>query len=140
MDWDAISAVCDVLGTVAVVVSLLYVARQFRQTPPIPAPPSSRRWSASRRGWCWVSENPARMAVLRKCVDGLGGMTPDERFTIYGMLTSWFAGLENAAYFKEAGICHDAVYQQQERIALMILGTRVGRNSGAMAATWWVPT
>ncbi|MGE0667278.1 MAG: hypothetical protein AB7O49_12035 [Sphingomonadales bacterium] len=127
MDWDAVSAVCDVLGTLAVVISLLYVARQLRQTAAYSRAATQQTLVSQSVGLVrWVSENPARMETLRKCVDGFEGMTPDEKFTVYGTLTSWLAGLENAAYFREAGICHDAVYRQQERIALMILGTKGG--------------
>jgi hypothetical protein len=129
MDWDAVSAVCDVLGTVAVVVSLLYVARQLRQTAAYSRASSQQTLvSQSLSMVRWVSEDPGRMEVLRKCVDGFDDLTPDEKFAAYGMLTSWLAGLENAAYFQEAGICHRAVYEQQERIVLMIMGTKGGQE------------
>lgn len=127
LDWDAVSAVCDVLGTLAVVISLPHVARQLRQTAAWSRASAQQMIVGQAVGMVrWVSESPARMDALRKCVDGFEGMTPDEKFTIYGILTSWLAGLENAAYFKEAGICDDSVYEQQERIALMILGPKGG--------------
>lgn len=129
MNWNAVSAACDVLGTLAVVISLLYVARQLRQTAAYSRANSQQTLvSQSLSLVRWVSESPVRMDVLRKSVDGFDDMTPDEKFIAYGTLTSWLAGLENAAYFNEAGICHKAVYEQQERIALMIMGTKGGQE------------
>jgi hypothetical protein len=129
MNWDAVSAVTDIVGLMAVVISLLYVARQLRQTAAYSRAATQQTVVGQTVGLVrWVSESPARVAALRKSVDGFDGMTPDEQFAVYGILTSWLVGLENAAYFKEAGICHDAVYEQQERIALMILGTKGGKE------------
>ena len=48
MNWDAISAVGEIVGAFAVVVSLLYVAGQIRQ---------SNRQSSSDTGFSWVSES-----------------------------------------------------------------------------------
>jgi hypothetical protein len=129
MNWDAVSAVAEWGGTIAVVVSLLYVAVQLRQnTRYSRAATQQTLVNQSLFISRWVSEDPARIAVLRKAVDGFDALSPDEQYTAYAILSSWFAGLENALYFREAGICHDAVYEMQERIALIILSTQGGRE------------
>ncbi|MBI1179460.1 MAG: hypothetical protein GC201_02815 [Alphaproteobacteria bacterium] len=129
MNWDALSAAAEWGGTLAVVVSLLYVAMQVRQNSNFSRAATqqtlvNQSLAISR----WVSEDPARIAVLRKVANGFDDLTPDEQYVAYAILSSWLAGLENALYFKEAGICHDAVYEMQERITLIILGTRGGRE------------
>lgn len=129
MNWDVVSACADAIGVAGVIISLLYVARQLRLTA------QSSRAAAQQTlidktvtHGKWICEDPARIGIFRRALADFDGLSPDERHIAFTTLDTYLTGLENALYFREAGICPEAVYEMQEKIALLILNTPGGRQ------------
>lgn len=129
MNWDAVSALSSVAGVVAVVISLLYVARQLRQAANYNRVASQQtlidKHVTNHR---WICEDPKRIEMLRRAAGGFHDLPPNEQHVVYTMFAAYLSCLENAIYFREAGICPDAVYVMQERVAMLILRTRGGQE------------
>ena len=129
MNWDAVSALSSVAGVVAVVISLLYVARQLRQSAHFTRATSQQalidKTTEHNR---WICEDPRRIEVLRRAAGGFHDLTPNEQHLVYTVFSAYLTGLENAIYFRQAGVCPDAVYALQERTAMLILRTKGGKE------------
>jgi hypothetical protein len=129
MNWDAVSAVADIVGLVAVVVSLLYVAKQIRQTTRYNRASSQQtvidKTIAHGR---WVAEDPARINIMRRALADYDGIPPDDQHVAFVIFETFLTSLENAHYFREAGICPEAVFRLQENLVLLILRTPGGQQ------------
>ncbi|MEN3974202.1 hypothetical protein [Emcibacter sp. SYSU 3D8] len=129
MNWDAVTALAEVAGAAAVVISLLYVARQLRQSANFTRATSQQmlidKTTDHNR---WICEDPQRIEILRRAVGGFHDLPPNEQHLVYTVFSAFLTGLENAIYFRQAGVCPDAVYAMQERTAMLILRTRGGQE------------
>jgi hypothetical protein len=94
-NWEMAGTLSEIIGAIAVIVSLLYVAAQIKQSNRQGASDSSYAWVAeSNRFLAWISE-PEIASVLIK-MRGDGEITPAEeiRFDAFAehLLNAWWAG------------------------------------------------
>lgn len=137
MNWEAVSAIADAVGVIGVIVSLLYVAKQLRQSATYSRATTQMSLISQIGGVArWLSEDASRVDTIRRAAADFDSLNQDEQQLAAGVFTAWLAGLENAIYFREAGICPEAVYKLQENIALLVLNTPGGgqfwRHCGPM--------
>lgn len=75
MNWDAIGAIGDLVGGVAVIVSLVYVGLQMRQGNKISKSESLRELaSEAKELFLWWSD-PERASVLRRALHDFNGLS-----------------------------------------------------------------
>ena len=102
MDWAAVGALGEVVGGLAVVFSLVYVAFQVRQNSRL-IDQNSRQLEASmyyasgegfNRWWSLLIQDPEVAALWRRGLDG-DSLTPEEALRFRSMAMMLFTTLEN---------------------------------------------
>jgi hypothetical protein len=94
MNWEAISAVSEIVGAVAVVVSLLYVSRQIRMSNQLARAEASRTPTSDLNMLnASFGSNPAFQSALRKSIEGFErrDFKPDDRV----LLDLYFVSVTN---------------------------------------------
>jgi hypothetical protein len=115
MNWDAISAVGEVLGAVAVVVTLFYLARQVREA----SEESKRnqmelrrtRYDALNRELISASDEWASSAelsdIMLRGFSGVASLDPKETFRFYSSLHRFFRSIDALFVYAAEGGVHD---------------------------------
>jgi hypothetical protein len=80
MNWDAISAVAETLGTVAVLITLIYLAVQMRVANKQREIESLRHnWDGLNRMCELLSESTEKAAIVNRGRESLASLTKDEQ-------------------------------------------------------------
>ena len=88
MDWIAVGAIAEIVGAIAVVLTLAYLALQVNH-----ATQTARRAavaeavSAIREANAHLADDPAAATIFRKGVDGLENLSTEEEKVQFGILT-----------------------------------------------------
>ena len=88
MDWIAVGAMAEIVGAIAVVLTLAYLALQVNH-----ATQAARRAavaeavSAIREANAHLADDPAAATIFRKGVDGLENLSTEEEKVQFGILT-----------------------------------------------------
>ena len=135
MNWEAIIAVAEVVGAIAVVLSLIYVATQIKQNTE-----ASRAQSINQINGQYgalmsqIATNGELAQIYRKATDG-EELEPDElvRYTAY--LSAFFAFIEEIYLLHRSGIYGEDL---GEGDAVEFLAPTVRRLLASPAAVqWW---
>lgn len=83
MNWEAVGAIGEVAGGVVVVVTILYLARQIRESSRIAKAESQRTLLETAPIWTPIATTPGFISELRKAVQSYESLDPDAqgRFT-----------------------------------------------------------
>ena len=105
MNWDAISAVAELLGAVGVIVSLGYLAHQVRQNTRSIRAAAYQAWFASYDSLSNLLLGDAEFdALAHRAASDPRGLTPDERRWFFGVLRRAFRQFENLYYQHREGM------------------------------------
>ena len=130
MNWDAIGAIAELVGAVAVVATLVYLATQIRNSNLAARVASrqemARQYSDFADG---LIENPETNRIYRTGLSG-GELTDDERILFSTILHKCFWYFSTMYYQVEIYGLADAEWHQSR---MMI--KRVSNNPGMKA--WW---
>jgi hypothetical protein len=136
MNWDAISAIAETIGTIAVVASLVYVAAQIRQNTRDSRMASFE--SAVRGTTNWhqnLAADPEMLRVLLQGQRDYKGLSPEDRLRFQTLMITWIMEYQN---FKmpfdegtiERGSFSDRSLGEVEKHILSLLRTPGGQQ-------WW---
>ncbi len=105
MNWDAISAVSEIVGAVAVVISLIYVAAQIRQN-------TKMMRTAAKQSLTEASQNLIYTAIDKseewvKLTTGDDPSTPEEDARMSLLVRAMLRGFESQCYQYESGLLED---------------------------------
>jgi len=105
MNWEAISAISEIVGAAAVVVSLIYVAAQIRQN-------TKMMRSAAKHSITETSQNFIYTAIDRseewvKLTTGEDPSTPDEDARMSLLVRAMLRGFESQCYQYESGLLEE---------------------------------
>jgi hypothetical protein len=112
MDWDVIRASAEVFGTIAVVVSLIYVAIQIRQNTRATKLATAQNLSQDFRGV--LSPLYSDSEVSRIYLDAMAdveALDGHERFRAYVFTQGYLRTLENAYYQYANGAVDEYVWE-----------------------------
>lgn len=131
MNWDAISAIAEVVGVIAVVVSLVYLAVQVKQNT---SQLKQENLSTTVRGtldtnW-YFHRDPVAFEVMRNGVDDFAAMSPQEQAHFHSIVVDLSFYLEVVRHMVQAGLLHPSALEVNQRFFLAILITPGG-------AQWW---
>ena len=134
MNWEAIIAIAEVIGAIAVVLSLIYVATQIKQNTE-----ASRAQSINQINGQYgalmsqIAMNGDLAQIYRKATDG-EELQPDEsvRYTAY--LSAFFAFIEEIYLLHRSGIYEENLGQGD---AVEFLAPTVRRLLASPAAVYW---
>jgi len=111
MDWEAIGAIGEVGGAVAVVATLIYLAGQLRQNTKALRSSTYQAFNDSSFSWVDSSiENAAMIAKIegKACLDEL---TPEERHVLRGIMFKAFTVMESNYLHHRAGAMDNDVFE-----------------------------
>ena len=100
MNWDAIGALAEVVGAIAVVITLIYVAVQIRQDTNATKLTAAQNTSRDLRDALGVLANDMGMTAIHlRALKDVGSLSPEERHRLYPYLNVLYKQYENA-YFQ----------------------------------------
>ena len=130
MNWEAIGAIGEVGGGIAVVVTLVYLARQIRQSTQathIAAYHQAQEqlWSAGVA----IATDPGLAEILVRAADGgIDGLAPPERIRLEMAMSSLHFGFESLTALHEKGLIDTELWQNWFDNVVPMLASPLGRE------------
>lgn len=108
MNWNMITAIAAIIGTIAVVVSLLYVARQMKAATRQRTLESYHSVVREVDDFCKLfAQEGANSDIWWRASKGLGNLTDAERVRYFAMLFILFRSWEKAFHYHSEGELED---------------------------------
>jgi hypothetical protein len=133
MDWSiqGLSALGDLVGSAAVLVTLIYVAYQIRQNSIIARTAGQRELLRNYGDWVQLTTtHPDLVNVLRKALADWESATPEEQERANGWMLSTALLAEQAQYLWHDKLMHERSYKRAIGLAVSVASTPGGRK-------WW---
>jgi hypothetical protein len=131
MNWDAIGALSELVGALAVVATLLYLAVQIRQnTTSVRAATFQSIMGAATAFNETLSRDSDLMRVFTTGLTGLGALEREDAARFHFQLLSLVRRGENFHYQMELGLLEDEAWEGLRNSMLQLLGTPGARS-------WW---
>jgi len=113
MDWDAIAAISEVFGAIAVVVTLIYLARQIHQSTVATRIASYHQaqeqlWSV---GAAIATNRELAEILARTYAGGIDQLAVPDRLQLESALASLYFGFENMLVLHEKGFIDTELWQ-----------------------------
>jgi len=126
MNWSAIGAVGEALGAIAVLVSLIYLARQIRQNTRMMKSTVRQQLASASQGFILkVAEQADLLAKVAVGED----LTPAENLKARLVLRAAFRGWENYAYQHQQGLLDPSEWRGvRENMRRFMLGYPLARD------------
>ena len=105
MNWEAISAVSEIVGAVAVVISLIYVAAQIRQNTKMMR--TAAKQSLTEASQNFIYKGIDRSEEWVKLMTGDNPSTPEEDARMSLLVRAMLRGFESQCYQYESGLLED---------------------------------
>lgn len=131
MTLQDLAAIGEAVGGLAVLVTLVYLAYQFRQTARLERAAGQRDLLSQVRSWMELTAvNPDLFPVLQRGLNDWDAVTPAEKERCSSWAWSLLFIAEQALYMKRDGVIHTVSYQGFLDAALAVIATPGGR-------IWW---
>ena len=131
MSLSDFAALGEAIGGLAVPISFVYLAYQFRQNAAIERTAGQRDLLSRCRDWVELTTvHPDLTDVLRKTLGDWDAATPEERERTNGWALSAALQAEQAIYMHKEGLINEVSYRGFVNVAVAIAATPGGRK-------WW---
>jgi hypothetical protein len=108
MNWDAIGAVGEVIGAIAVVCSIVYLAIQIRQGTSATAAGNMNSWTADYNQLLMaLYYDPSDSVLFRRAIKDFESMSADDQTRAHALLSASALSAQNA-YFQSSKNQFDA--------------------------------
>ena len=130
MNWEAIGAIGEVGGAFAVVVTLIYLARQIRESTQ--ATRITAYHQATEQLWsvgAAVSTDPGLGEILAKTLaGGIDGLALSDRVRLESALSSLYFGFESLLALHERGFIDAELWENVIENNIRLLRSPLGRE------------
>ena len=123
MNWDAIGAVGEIVGAVAVIISLIYLASQIRAQTLESRIQSSHQIIESFREAMTSIQDPQRAELAVKALKGLDTLGEAERLQFNAIANRYFRVWEQAHFQFDEGRLDSETWEGIEAVYADLLGT-----------------
>ena len=131
MNWDAIGALGELLGALAVILTLGYLAAQIRQnTRTVRSATAQAIQSAMNEAHAHVKQDSAAARIYRLGLSEPSKLDEDEQVQFAMTMYSIFAQFENIFYQLQQGTLDSAIFERHSLAMEFYLQTPGG-------ADWW---
>lgn len=131
MDWDAVAALAEVIGVIAVVVSLIYLAIQVRQNTAQLRIDNLRETVRGTLDTNWYYHRDERaFDAFRNGVAGFDKLPPRQQAMFHSIIVDLAFYVEMIRSFEYSGLVDPAGRETNEKFLLSVLLTPGGRE-------WW---
>ena len=110
MDWDAIGAIGEIVGAVAVVASLVYLATQIRTQIRESRLAASRELTANLIETYSALQTPQMADIWARGSKNYDALTESEKIQILAFFQRYFRALENAFHQASDGLLNQQVW------------------------------
>ena len=110
MNWDAIGAIAEVLGAVAVLVTLVYFSFQIRQSNRL-AEAESQRELMNLDVFTPLVTDPTLTSEFRACLNRYAEQDPDVKTRFFFLMTNWHLQMESVFRMNEKGLIAELSYK-----------------------------
>ena len=129
MNWEAASAVAEILGLIAVVVSLLYLAFQVRQnTIQLKQDNMLKNVRGTLDTNWYYHRDPAAFEVFRKGVKSFDAMAPQDQAHFHSIVVDLAFYLQMVWSLAQHGLVDESAVKINERFLAAVLITPGGRE------------
>ncbi|MDX1507808.1 MAG: hypothetical protein R3358_05985 [Woeseiaceae bacterium] len=134
MNWDAVSAVAEVVGVIAVVVSLIYLAVQVKQNTNQLRQENMYTLVRGTLDTNWYyHRDPVAFEVFERGVRSYDDLSPQEQAHFHSIVVDLSFYLELVRQLCRAGLIDKSALDVNLRFMLAILNTPGGRQWWALA-------
>ena len=131
MDWAMFGAIKEIISSVAVIASLIFVGYQLRQQVYIERAKAQRELLMQIREWVSLpSQNEEYFNAIQRCLNDFDSADDWSRQQFWDWATSVLLVFESVLYMKAENFFHEGSYIRFEQLVLSISCTRGGRQ-------WW---
>jgi hypothetical protein len=131
LNWEAIAAIGEAVGGLAVIASLTYLAIQIRQSRDLERAASIREmFQKGIDMFAYTAHHPGTLETLRKGVDDFSTLSIEEKEVFSNWGLHCLVTVEQAMYMHRDGLLPDASWAAFENFGLAII-----RSPGG--AHWW---
>jgi len=129
MNWDAITAIAEILGVVAVVVSLIYVGFQVRQNTQQLRHDNLRQTVRGTLDANWFYHRDDRaFEVFRSGVQGFENLKAKDRALFHSIIVDLAFNFEVVRNMEQSGLVDRTAVEINQRFLIGILATPGGRE------------
>ena len=129
MNWDAMGALGEIVGALAVVLSLVYLAVQVRENTRALRRAATGEAVAAVREWSHrLIDNPSINQLFRKGLEGMENLSADERARFVALLFNFFKTFEHLHYQYAEGGLDPEVWVGWEHVGRAYLTTSGGQQ------------
>ena len=130
MNWEAIGAIGEVGGAIAVVATLVYLARQIRQsteTARVAAyHQASQQISSASTA---LSTDPALAEIFATAVaGGIDSLEPPDRLRFEAAISAYYFGFESLLAHHEKGLIDPDLWRNTLDNDMQLMGSPLGRE------------
>jgi len=131
MNWDVAGDISEIIGAAAVVVSLLYLAVQVRQSTELARSQyHTNSVTLTNPFQNWKSANAENARIFREGMFDFRALSVDERIILDGVLMAFVMSFKDVLEARDRGLMDDATYVAWAGY----VGTTLGMLGGL---TWW---
>lgn len=134
MDWEAVGGVSELIGAVAVVISLLYLAKQIKQNTESTEAAGFQAWqSDSAAHWLATASNQDLGRAVAACLEDSRNLSEDTWVPVGSWLLNNIRQYQTTFILHERGMIEDDLYAVEMMMAarnLQIPGIRQWWDSG----------
>ena len=132
MSWDAISAIAEAVGVIAIVVSLIYVSVQIKQSTEVARSAVDLELTTMGTDFHMrVAENPALARAYYMGMSDPESLTEDEKIQLYYLIPGVFLLMEGAHRQYVRGYLPESGWTPYEGLISYLLGNPIVRE-------WWI--
>ena len=131
MDWDVVAATGEWAGAIAVVVTLVYLARQLHQSNKIGAAEAEREWFQNWHEIVWsfgVDEHVAE--VMQRGLNDFGALSRPEQGVFHVRMSAVVNQADSAKAMVDKGLLSEDLLDTNVRVLVSLLKTAGGEQ-------WW---
>ena len=110
MNWDAIGAIAEVFGAIAVLVTLIYFSVQIRQSNKL-AEAESQRELMTFDVFTPVVEDPNLTSEFRACLNRYEEQDPNVKTRFFFLMTNWHLQMESVFRMHQKGLIAELSYK-----------------------------
>ena len=133
MNWEAIGAIGEVVGSLAVIASLLYLAIQVRSNSAIARAESQRELLDITPIMGMTASNPALVRTIQAALTDFDQLSKADQAQFHSWAHVLCAKIESAFRMHQAGMMEEASFIAYRRAFLGFIDTKGG-------ARWWEVT
>jgi hypothetical protein len=118
MNWDAIGAISDLIGAGAVVVTLLYLAKEIRQNTESNEAVGFQTWQTdSAAHWLTIADNRELGRDVAACLGDSRNLSEDSWISVASWLLNNMRQYQTTYMLHEKGMIDDELFTMEMRMA-----------------------